>query len=142
NILVSEISWDGDRTAIRVTDFCPRFEQMGRMYRPIAIYRKIEVLRGQPKIRVKCEPIAGWSKERVEPLRGNSHVRYLIRGEEFRVTTNFSLTHLFEGEAATISDPLYFALTWGVGVDEDIADVTERFLKKTGEYWDTWVKHC
>ena len=41
-----------------------------------------------------------------------------------------------------LREKAYFALTWGSGVEEDLAVVAERFLLQTRAYWQTWVKHC
>lgn len=33
-------------------------------------------------------------------------------------------------------------LTWGLGIDNDLIEVTHDFLEQTTRYWRTWVKHC
>ncbi len=42
-----------DGSAIRITDFCPRFMDKGRMFRPSSMVRRITPLKGMPKIRVE-----------------------------------------------------------------------------------------
>lgn len=75
NVLVTELHLkNGD--AFKITDFCPRFEQHGRMFRPLCLFRIVEPIKGTPKILVKCKPIAGWSKLAASPARGNSHLRF------------------------------------------------------------------
>src|SRR5687768_11513418 len=51
-----------------ITDFFPRFEQFGRMYRPPSLFRKVEVLSGVPVVRVTCTPVSGWDKVPVRPV--------------------------------------------------------------------------
>lgn len=54
NVLVTEIGDpSGDR--FRITDFCPRFEQYGRIYRPTSLFRIVEPISGSPSIRVSCK---------------------------------------------------------------------------------------
>src|SRR4029077_4478248 len=49
NILVTTVSLpNGD--SFQITDFCPRFEQYGRIYRPAALFRMVEPLSGTPSI--------------------------------------------------------------------------------------------
>jgi GH15 family glucan-1,4-alpha-glucosidase len=141
NILTTEIETTaGD--VFRVTDFCPRFEQHGRIYRPMALFRIVEPIHGSPQIKVICRPVSGWDKNPVKAERGNSHLRLDIRNDCLRLATNMPLTYLCEETAFSLNEKLYFALTWGVGVEDDLALVAERFLKQTRDYWRTWVKHC
>ncbi len=140
NILVTTIH--GDEGAISITDFFPRFEQYGRMYRPISLFRIVEPISGTPRIQVSCRPVDGWSKKPVPPVRGNSHLRFDIGDNPLRLTTTMPLTHLAEGSAYGLKEPAYFALTWGLGIEQDLKETARDFLAKTTNYWRTWVKHC
>jgi len=140
NILATEIT--GEDGAFKITDFCPRFKQHGRMYRPTAIFRIVEPLTGNPTIRVKCRPVSGWDKVLVKPTSGNSHLRFEMRDDFFRVVTSMSLTHFSEETPLSLSEPIYFALTWSAGLEEELRGVTKDFLSRTIQYWHTWVKHC
>lgn len=141
NILTTEMR-ASDGATVRITDFCPRFEQHGRMYRPIALFRIVEPLEGIPSIQVKCEPIQGWSKKKLNALQGNSHLRFEYAKDYLRLTTNMPLTYLTDSTPFQLKEKLYFALTWSSPVEEDLPQVTERFLVQTRDYWRTWVKHC
>jgi len=58
NILLTTVTLpNGD--AFLITDFCPRFEQYGRIYRQAALFRLVEPLQGIPAIRVSCRPVSG-----------------------------------------------------------------------------------
>lgn len=141
NILITTVSLkNGD--AFQITDFCPRFEQYGRLYRPAALFRMVEAVSGTPSVRVICEPISGWEKESVRPVRGSSHVRFDIRGDTLRLLTNMPLTYLCEGTPVALATRLYFGLTWGLGIQDDLIKVTHDFLDQTTRYWRTWVKNC
>lgn len=141
NILITSVALrNGD--AFRITDFCPRFEQYGRIYRPAALFRLVEAVSGTPSIRVSCRPVSGWEKEPVRPVRGSSHVRFEIRGDLLRLLTNLPLTYLCEETPVALTQPLYFGLTWGLGIEDDLVKVTHEFLNQTTRYWRTWVKNC
>ncbi|MBY0469943.1 glycoside hydrolase family 15 protein [bacterium] len=141
NILETTLTC-ADGSQFRITDFCPRFYQHGRIYRPMSVFRKVEPLKGSPKIRVVCKPVDGWTKEPAKCIRGNSHLRYEIQNEYIRLVTNMSLTYLCEETPFSLKEPLYFGLTWSSGVEEDLVQLANRFLEQTADYWKTWVKHC
>ncbi len=141
NILETVVSLDnGD--SFRITDFCPRFEQYGRMYRPAALFRIVEAVSGNPAVVVSCRPVSGWDKEPVRSIRGSSHVRFDIRGEVLRLLTNMPLTYLCEETPVALTQKLYFGLTWGLGIEDDLVKVAHEFLDQTARYWRTWVKNC
>lgn len=131
-----------DGSSFKITDFCPRFYQHGRIYRPISLFRIVEPVSGSPTIRVRCHPVQGWSKTPIAPTRGNSHLLFETPDQPFRIVTNMPLTYLTEESVFSLKEPIYFGLTWSYGIEEDIVQVSRRFLEQTIEYWNTWVKHC
>ncbi|HWJ48839.1 MAG TPA: glycoside hydrolase family 15 protein, partial [Candidatus Udaeobacter sp.] len=141
NILLTTVTLpNGD--AFLITDFCPRFEQYGRIYRPAALFRLVEPLQGIPAIRVSCRPVSGWEKIPVQPVRGSNHLRYDIRGESLRLLTNMPLTYLCDEIPVALTQKFYFGLTWGLGIEDDLVKVTHDFLEQTIRYWRIWVKNC
>ncbi|MHB8483480.1 MAG: glycoside hydrolase family 15 protein, partial [Nitrospiria bacterium] len=141
NILQTKIALGGG-SAFQITDFCPRFEQHGRMYRPIAIFRIVEPLSGSPAIRVSCKPVEGWSKTPARRVRGNSHLRFDVQQGDLRLATNMPMTYLAEETPFPLKEKLYFGMTWGLGIEDDLIKVSENFLDNTANYWRSWVKHC
>lgn len=131
-----------DGSEFKITDFCPRFYQHGRVYRPIALFRKIEQLKGSSIITIKCKPISGWSKQSALCTRGNSHMRYEIRNDFLRLITNMPMTYLCDEVSFSLKEPIYFGLTWSSGIEDDLIQVTNQFLEQTIYYWNNWVKHC
>lgn len=141
NVLVTEVDCK-DGSAFRITDFCPRFEQHGRMYRPNSVFRIVEPTRGAPRVRVSIRPVDGWEKAAIQAVRGNSHLRFETGIDFFRVATNMPLTYLEAENPFALDQTIYFGLTWGVGLEEDLAQVAQSFLQQTVDYWKLWVKHC
>ncbi|MGZ3685851.1 MAG: glycoside hydrolase family 15 protein, partial [Bdellovibrionota bacterium] len=141
NVLVTTVTTvSGD--IFRITDFCPRFYQFDRVFRPCWAFRTVEPIRGSPMVKVECMPVNGWEKEPVPPIRGSSHLRFDIRGESLRVWTSMPMTYLTEHQFHPLHEKTYFALTWSAPLEHDVGTVTEEFLKKTTGYWRTWVSHC
>lgn len=141
NILVTTLRAK-DGSSFKITDFCPRFEQHGRMYRPNSLFRIVEPLSGSPTIRVSCKPVTGWEKTPAKPIRGNNHLRFDIGEDSLRLLTDMPLTYLCDETPFALKEPLYFALTWGLGLEDDLVRTTQGFLDQTREYWRSWVKHC
>lgn len=128
--------------SISITDFAPRFEQYARMYRPPVLIRIVRPLQGRPRLQVSCRPINGWKKAPVQPLRGNSHIRFPGFADQLRLTTNAPLTYVESEGNFAIDKPMYFALTWGIPVESDLAFLCETYLQKTIDTWRQWVKHA
>jgi len=141
NILLTTVTLpNGD--AFQIPDFCPRFEQYGLTQRPAALFRMVEPLQGTPAIRVNCCPVSGWEKTPVQPVRGSNHLRYEIRGDVLRLLTNMPLTYLCDEIPMALTQKFYFAMTWGLGIEDDLIKVTHDFLEQTARYWRIWVKNC
>lgn len=75
-------------------------------------------------------------------VRGNSHLRFDFRDDNLRLTTNMPLTYLCEESSFVLKEKLYFGLSWSAPIEDDIVQISERFLQQTQAYWQTWVKHC
>lgn len=141
-VVLKTIITNEDGSQFEIIDFCPRFYQHGRVYRPTSLFRIVKPIKGNPTIRVCCKPVDGWMKTPVKPVRGNSHLRFDLQNDHMRLVTNMSLTYLCEETPFLLTAPLYFGLTWSFGIEEDLVAVSEQFLSQTIDYWNIWVKHC
>ncbi len=139
NVLETTFSVDGG--SFRVIDFAPRFLQYGRAFRPTQLYRIVEPLSGTPRIRVRCEPRLGWSKQRPQQIQGSNHVRFEGFESQLRLTTDIPLSYL-GGHAFALTERKHLVLSWGAPVEEPLAPLCERFLSETARYWRQWIKHC
>jgi GH15 family glucan-1,4-alpha-glucosidase len=137
-VLETTIS-SGDNS-YRVTDFAPRFVQMDRYYRPRMVIRKIEPLRGLPRVKVVCKPKGNYGQKSLETETGSNHIRYNGLEESLRLTTNISLSYILEDKEFILRDTFYMVLTYGVPLEGPIRETSETFLNKTSAYWQRWVK--
>ncbi len=140
NILITTVY--ADDGIFKITDFCPRFERAGSLYRPLALFRIVERMEGNPSISVSCRPINGWEKETIQPARGSGHLQFKMGGDSIFLSTNMSLTYLFDEIPFNLSEPLYFGLTMGIPIDNEIGKTAKDFLQQTERYWRKWVSHC
>jgi GH15 family glucan-1,4-alpha-glucosidase len=141
NTNVLETRFDSVDGSFRVLDFAPRFTLFDRSFRPTKIVRIIEPLAGTPRIRVRCEPILGWTRGRPGREEGSHHVSYTGYERELRLTTDVPLSYL-QGEPFALTGKVHFVLAWGAPVEEALAPMCERFYQETVRYWQTWVKRC
>ncbi len=126
--------------AVEITDFAPRFKQMGRTFRPMTHVRRVRPISGSPRVRIRLRPRFDWGATAPEITHGSNHIRYVSSGLTFRVTTNAPISYVLEETPFVLEQPVSLVL----GPDETLAggiDETSRdFEEKTTQYWRTWVR--
>ena len=141
NTNVLETRFDSGDGSFRILDFAPRFMLFDRSFRPTKIVRMIEPLAGTPRIRVRCDPVLGWSRQFPGREEGSNHVSYTGYDRELRLTTDVPLSYL-HGEPFALTGRAHLVLAWSAPVEEALAPMCERFYQETVRYWQTWVKRC
>ncbi|MFD1630392.1 glycoside hydrolase family 15 protein [Pseudopedobacter beijingensis] len=139
NILCTEVTTSKGK--YRITDFAPRFSQYERFFKPLMLIRKIEPLEGDPHIKITCNPVYDYGKVQLEKVRGSNHIEYIGCEEKVRLSTNVSLSYLFEEKYFVLKTEKYLVLTFGNPLEAPIETTCESFLSKTKHYWRTWIKH-
>jgi len=138
-ILVTRLT-DAEGGIAEVYDFCPRFDRSGRMYRPVAFLRIVRPVAGAPRIRVDLSPATGWGAKAAERTSGTNHIRYLLKPQALRLTTDAPIIHLLEGRSFRLERPLHFFL----GPDEpfvgDVGQTLATMLHQTADHWRDWVR--
>ena len=138
NILVTEIhTAEG---SYKVTDFAPRFHQYDRYFKPLMLIRKVEPIKGTPRVMVKCRPVGGYGKIKPTRHRASNHIKFLGLEEEMRLTTNIPLTYVNEEQAFVLNEEKYLALTYGAPLEAPLSSTAESFLRETKHFWRKWVK--
>ncbi|UEG55226.1 glycoside hydrolase family 15 protein [Mucilaginibacter daejeonensis] len=140
NVLITEITVAAGGK-YRITDFAPRFQEHARYYKPLMLIRKIEVLEGSPRVRVKCRPVTDYGKKELTVNRGSNHIQYLGGEERIRLTTNIPISYIFDDHAFILNDCKYLVLTYGEPLEAPLISTAERFLRETVQYWRRWIKH-
>jgi GH15 family glucan-1,4-alpha-glucosidase len=139
-ILVTRLT-DARGGAIEITDFAPRFRQYGRMYRPIAIVRKIRSIAGTPRIRIRVRPTFEYGAVAPECTHGSNHIRYVGPRYAFRLTTDAPLIYVLNETWFHAEEPL----TLFLGPDEtwtrSVTEATDEYLAKTEQHWKEWARH-
>jgi GH15 family glucan-1,4-alpha-glucosidase len=138
-ILVTRLT-DAEGAIADVFDFCPRFERLGRMYRPLAFVRIVRPIAGAPRIRVALNPAASWGARDAARTSGTNHIRFLLDPQPLRLSTDAPILHLLEGRAFRLEEPLHFFL----GPDEpfvgNVKQELAMMLHQSSAHWRDWVR--
>ena len=138
-ILVSTLT-DSAGNAIEIVDFCPRFDRLGRTYRPVAFVRIVRPIKGSPRIRVRLRPTRGWGDADVRQTNGSNHIRYLLEGLQLRLTTNAPIGMLQEERTFRVEQPLHFFFGPDESFSGDIATTVDEMLAYTTHHWRHWAR--
>ena len=139
-VLVTTLT-DRHGGAIRITDFCPRFKQYDRTYRPAMLFRRIEPVSGTPVIRIRCRPLFDYGATPPDRTLGSNHIRFTAPGAALRLTTDAPIAFIEAESDFVLTGPL----TLVFGPDESFAasltHMAREFQERTVEYWVEWVRY-
>jgi pentatricopeptide repeat protein len=138
--ILSTILYDQNGGAVKITDFAPRYEYVGRTFTPMMLLRRIEPLSGSPRIRIRLQPARDYGAAPCEITHGSNHIRYLGTDTVFRLTTNASLTHVIEQNTFVLDKPLYMILGPDETIRESCADAFHTHYRATRSYWHRWTR--
>jgi len=138
-ILVTEIA-DRSGAAIQVIDFCPRYRQFGRVYRPLAFIRLIRPVSGVARVRIRLRPTVNWGERPADRTTGSNHIRYVGGETTLRLTTDAPVSHLTGERSFRLEETVAMFLGPDEGFDADLSATCERMLKETTAYWRGWVR--
>jgi GH15 family glucan-1,4-alpha-glucosidase len=138
-ILRTEIA-DDNGARLEIIDFCPRYRQFGRTYRPLAFVRLIQPLEGTPRIRIKLRPMVDYGAAPAGTTMGSNHLRYVGGETTLRLTTDGTVSHILDERTFRLEEPIALFLGPDEGFDEDVTSSTQRMLRQTTNYWRRWVR--
>jgi GH15 family glucan-1,4-alpha-glucosidase len=140
NTAIVETLHEGQDATMKVTDFCPRFNSRDRIYRPAMIIRIVEPVVGRPVIRVRLRPTGAYGSTAPRVTFSSHSVRFVADELMYRLTTDASLTAIYEERPFVLAGPLTFIL----GDDEPLNEAPAAFgraqLDQTRGYWEVWVR--
>ncbi|MGZ8535777.1 MAG: glycoside hydrolase family 15 protein, partial [Flavitalea sp.] len=138
NVLCTEIT--SSSGSYRITDCAPRFIQYERNFKPLMIIRKVEAIKGLPRVRVNCKPVYDYGKCQLKANYGSNHLDFTGCEEKIRLTTNIPISYLNGEEYFILNETKYLVLTFGQPLEAPLISTAERFMNETIEYWRHWVK--
>ncbi|MDB5378580.1 MAG: glycoside hydrolase family 15 protein [Rubritepida sp.] len=138
-ILETELSDDRGNT-VRITDHMPRFRRFGRMFRPPMLVRRIEPMKGRPRIRLRIRPRFTWGEEIPQGRAGSNHIRFVGASDTLRVTTDAPLGFVLGETEFALDRPLSILIGQDDTMDGAAARITREFEDETTSYWEDWVR--
>jgi GH15 family glucan-1,4-alpha-glucosidase len=139
--ILSTTLTDSKGASLRITDFCPRFKQFDRIYRPSMLIRRIEPIAGLPVIRIRIRPLSDYGQVQMQRTFGSNHIRYLGPNLVLRLTTDAPLSYLETESAFALTQPLNLMLgpdeTLPASLSFTVRDLQERTL----DYWIEWSRY-
>jgi hypothetical protein len=129
-----------DGAVLKIIDFCPRFPQHGRSYRPAMLVRILQRVAGRPRLRMALCPAENYGERARRVVPGSHHIRYLGRDFDLRLTTDASIAAIQELRVFVLEDSLCFILGPDETVRESVPMLAQRLLQSTREYWNDWVR--
>jgi len=130
----------GPSGSVEITDFAPRFEARGRMFRPQMTARRIRPLSGWPRITVRLRPRFDWASTAPQVTRGSNHVRFAGPDMTIRMTTDAPLDLVMAEQTFNLDRPCHFMLGPDETVAEAPAELFEAFHRDTLHYWLNWSR--
>jgi len=138
NILRTEVECrDG---AYRITDFAPRFNLYDRYFKPLMLIRKVEPLRGNPRVKVTCKPVTDYGEKYLKPIPASNHIEYYGAESTIRLTSNFSINQILDEKHVVLTETKYLVLTYGAPLEASLKSTVEDFYYRTSQYWQSWIK--
>ncbi|HWL62110.1 MAG TPA: glycoside hydrolase family 15 protein [Steroidobacteraceae bacterium] len=138
--IVETVLEAADGSRLRITDFCPRFESRGRVFRPMSLVRIVEPLAGRPRVRLHLTPEQAYGTSAGVIDGGSHHLRFEAHNCRYRITTNGSLRQLTESTLTVLDAPLTFVLSRDEALQEAPEAVARSWLDETLHYWQSWSR--
>ncbi|KQW66014.1 glucoamylase [Phenylobacterium sp. Root77] len=138
--IVSTLITDDEGAVAEVIDFCPRYRQFGRIYRPLAIIRMVRPISGTPKVRIRARPMVNWGERAADRTTGSNHIRFVGGATTLRLTTDAPVSHITSERLFRLEKPVAMFLGPDEGFDADLGATCERMLSETTAYWRGWVR--
>ena len=127
--------------AIEILDFAPRFKQFGRLFRPLALVRRIRRLGGAPRIRIRLRPAGNYGAETPTVTRGSNHIRYILPDHVLRLTSDVPVSFVLDETAFLLDQPIDLILSQDEALTRPVRAVARDFEEQTDEYWREWARY-
>ncbi|PWT71357.1 MAG: glycosyl hydrolase [Bacteroidetes bacterium] len=138
NILCTEFTVSKGKFVVK--DCAPRMAIYERIFRPLMIVRKIELLDGDPSVKICCEPKGKYGELVPEIVYGSNHVRFIGFDTQVRLTTDVPLSYIVNTQPFVVDQDHYLVFTYGEPLEAPLEETAEEFIRKTEKYWQNWVK--
>jgi GH15 family glucan-1,4-alpha-glucosidase len=138
--IVETVLEDSGGNAVRITDFAPRFLRFERAFHPAQIIRRIEPLRGLPRVTIRLRPTVNYGQPAECQAIGSNHMRFGGGANVLRLTTDAPLSYIAHETPFALTQPVTLILGPDEPLEASVDGVAREFLERTRNYWLTWVR--
>jgi len=138
--IVSTVLTNSRNDSVRITDFAPRFQNYGRIFRPAQLIRIIEPVAGVPRIAIRVRPTTDYGKPIEDRSLRSNHITYKGNGLAVRLTTDGPLSYVDAESTFALTKPIHMVLGPDEPWPEDIGKTCREFADRTRDYWMEWVR--
>jgi GH15 family glucan-1,4-alpha-glucosidase len=138
--IVETVLEDSGGNAVRITDFAPRFLRFERAFHPAQIIRRIEPLRGLPRVTIRLRPTVNYGQPAECQAIGSNHMRFGGGANVLRLTTDAPLSYIAHETPFALTQPVTMILGPDEPLEASVDSVAREFLERTRSYWLTWVR--
>jgi GH15 family glucan-1,4-alpha-glucosidase len=139
--ILETVLTDHENNALRIIDFAPRFKRFGRFFRPGTLVRRLEPVRGAPRIRIRLRPRFDYGRSPTARTLGSNHIRYVGPDFTLRLTTDASVQYVAEEMVFVLDRPVSLIFGPDESLDRAPGEASSRFLEETEAYWQDWVRY-
>jgi GH15 family glucan-1,4-alpha-glucosidase len=125
---------------VRITDFAPRYQNFGRMYRPPQIVRMIEPVAGLPRITIRVRPTYNYGQPVTQRSSGSNHIRYWIGDSIIRLTTDAPISYIEREAPFVLTRNINLVLGNDEPFPSELATTCREFCDRTRDHWMDWVR--
>ena len=132
--------FDAAGEGIEIVDFCPRFVNRDRTFRPAQIVRRVRPLVGHPRVRFFVQPRGEWGTATPTIARGSNHLGFVLPGGTLRLNTNAPLAYLLDHTWFSLQSPVSLLLGPDETLTSGIEETARDFEEQTSFYWRHWTR--
>ncbi|MBI4403464.1 MAG: glycoside hydrolase family 15 protein [Deltaproteobacteria bacterium] len=125
-----------------IIDFCPRFFNCEKYFKPTQIVRIIRPVKGNPRIRMVLSPKFDYGKTQPEVTMAGDGCVFHCGDRKLFFRTDIPISYLLKTTDFELSSEKYCILSYGEPFDRQLKFTCDEYLERTFSYWKTWVKHC
>ena len=127
-------------SAIRITDFAPRFRNFGRITRAPQLVRIIEPIAGLPRITIRCRPTHDYGEAMPYRSAGSNHIRYWGGATAVRLTTDAPLSYIEQEARFVLTRPVHLVFGADEPFPSELSTTCRDLCDRTQDYWEEWVR--
>lgn len=138
--ILETILYSKNGSALKITDFAPRYKHHGRYYKPTSIVRIIEPLIGSPRITIRVRPRFEYGAVQPHITRGSNHMRFVSDDLILRLTTDAPTVYIKEERPFNLTGRLSLILGPDESLRASVGHECLRWLDRTRAYWNEFTR--